>query len=83
MAAQLDASAAETDELLRRLWTLTLRAHVARLEKVGDLSAADLNVTRQFIADNGISKDTLVGAKAAAGLTALLDRMPAFAAAAP
>lgn len=45
-------------DLLRKLWRLNLKALIAELEG-GESKAATLNVARQFLADQGVNRQTL------------------------
>lgn len=63
-------------ELLQRIWRAEGRALLAKLESGEDLKAAELNVIRQFLSDNGINLQTLGNVSPADALNSMLDNLP-------
>lgn len=45
------------DAMLRRLHEAAIRSLLARIESGEDVKAADLEVARKFLADNGVNAD--------------------------
>ncbi len=66
-------------ELLQILWRRQLEALVAKLEGGESVTAAELNVVRAFLSDNGVNNATLNSStQARSALEGLADRIPAF-----
>jgi hypothetical protein len=71
------SAADKTDgELLAQLWRLQLSALIKRMESSEALSAAEFNVTRQFLADNGISLATIDRSDVNRAMRNLASRLP-------
>lgn len=70
---------AADDALLTNLWRLQLKTLIGKLKAGDEITAAELSVVRAFLADNGVSRQTLTRLDASTRLQSLegLD-IPAF-----
>lgn len=72
------ATEAEDRALIVRLWRLQLRALVKRFESDEPLTAAELNVCRQWLADQGINRTSLNTLEPGSALGHLAGNLPSF-----
>lgn len=66
----------DTDDLLRELHEVTLRNLLSRIKNGEEVKAADLEVARKFLADNGVNADVKNSAPLKQLRSSVLDNLP-------